>query len=305
MNFDYCIYHRSCVDGISSAWIVKKYFPSIHIIECGAGEIIEEIDLFYQKNIIFVDVCPPKNNLDEISKLAKHILIIDHHITTYENVTDKDNINITLIFDEKKSGCQLTWEYFCQNEPIPWFLNYIADRDLWKLTMPYSKEINIVLYEEKHTRSIENLDILYQLSFDEEKLELFKKDLIKKGKILVENRNALIISSSRSALPCMYKNYRVWLYTCPKHIVSDVGAKLTKWKFKDNSYPDFVVFWNYDVEEHLFMISLRSAKNATDVHLIASELSEQGGGHRNASGCKLPGGTELRTIFVPIEEDNE
>ena len=151
---DYCIYHRKCVDGICSAWIIKNIFPNVNMIECGAGEKVcehIEINSFCQKNIIFVDVCSPcENELIEISNIAKEITIIDHHITTNEMVTllKSQNYlkNIKFIFDEMKAGCQLTWEYFCKIEKCPWFLNYVADRDLWKITMPYSKEINMNIH---------------------------------------------------------------------------------------------------------------------------------------------------------------
>lgn len=313
MNFDYCIYHRKCIDGLSSAWIVKNYFPGITLIECGAGENLEEnvnLDSLFQKNLLFLDVCPPtKNELISLSKIAKTILIIDHHITTVESIqsirVEDDLKNVTLVFDESKSGCQLTWEHFCPNEEIPWFLNYIADRDLWKVTMPYSKEINTALYEERHTRSFDNLDKLYKMSSNLIELNEFKDKLIKKGKILTENRNSLIVQSVRNALKCKYKHYNIWIYCCPRHILSDVGSKLTRWKFKDGNFPDFVAFWEYDLEQHQFGISFRSAKNTVDVHHIARELSDKGGGHRNASGCVLDGGTELRTIFIPYNEEDD
>jgi oligoribonuclease NrnB/cAMP/cGMP phosphodiesterase (DHH superfamily) len=309
MAFDYCVYHRKCIDGISSAWIVKNYFPNITLIECAAGENLSEnieLESLYQKNVIFVDVCPPTNDeIIALSKLAKEILIIDHHITTYESLQQIDNINnLKLIFDDTKSGCQLTWEHFCKHEEIPWFLNYIADRDLWKTTVPYSKEINTALYEEGHTKSFENLDKLYNLASKPVELEEFKEKLIKKGKILVENRNMLIMQSVRTALRCRYKDYNIWVYTCPRHIISDVGSKLVRWRFKDSAYPDFVMTWNYDLEGHYFGLSFRSAKNTVDVHTIARELSEKGGGHRNAAGCVLKGGTELRSIFIPVEEED-
>lgn len=306
MNFDYCIYHRRCIDGISSAWIVKNYFPEIKMIECTAGENLEDIEQFFQKNLVILDVCP--TDLLPVCKLAKNILIIDHHITTFELFQTeeyKSLKNTTLIYNETKAGCELTWEYFCQNENAPWFLGYIADRDLWKVTMPYSKEINSALYEGRHTQSFENLDKLYKLSGNLEELEKFKEELIKKGKIIVENRNALIIHSARTALRCRYRDYNIWVYTCPRHILSDVGSKLVRWQFKDGTFPAFVMTWNYDLERHEFGLSFRSAKNTVDVHIIARELSEKGGGHRNASGCVLPGGTELRTIFIPVDEDDQ
>lgn len=315
MSFDYCIYHRKCIDGISSAWTVQNYFPSITLIECGAGEnLAENIDIksFDKKKILFVDVCPPtKNELVALSKLATEIVIIDHHVTTNEliqtirNENNENNEikNITLIFDETKAGCQLTWEYFCKGEEIPWFLNYIADRDLWKTTMPYSKEINSALYEDGHTKTFENLNKLYKLKSVE--LKEFKEKLIRKGTILTENKNSLIKQSSRTAVRCRYKDYNIWVYTCPRHIISDVGSKLVRWRFKDGTYPDFVMTWMYDLEDHSFSLAFRSAKNTVDVHVIARELSEKGGGHRNAAGCVLDGGTELRTIFIPYEDDED
>ena len=44
--------------------------------------------------------------------------------------------NITCIFDLNKSGCQLTWSYFFDEEP-PWVINY----PWWLWNLPKSREL--------------------------------------------------------------------------------------------------------------------------------------------------------------------
>ena len=306
MNFDLCIYHDPCIDGIASAWIVKNMSPGVQIVKCVAGCDPEiSIESLSQKSVVFVDICPSESFLQQAVQVVQRILIIDHHISAYEMYSQFDNKGgrVTFVFDEHRSGCQLTWRYFCENEPVPWFLNYIADRDLWTNVMPNSREINQALYDGKHIRSFEALDELFALNDDQ--IATLKSHLLQQGRVLVHNRDELIRQSAKSAVECVYKHedrqYRVWVYTCPRHILSEVGHRLTKWRFVDGHYPDFVVFWQYVMEDHYFGLSFRSSPQGTDVHLIARQLSPKGGGHRRAAGCSLPGGTELRALFTPVE----
>ena len=319
--FDQCVYHRGCSDGMACAAIVKMVCPNVEFLELAAGQDLEkDPSVFSGRNVIFVDVVPSPEYFRKVVEVAERVVVIDHHITyraSIESVIkeikidDEKDEKIECHFDINKAACQLTFEYFYPNQEMPWFLNYIADRDLWKTEMPNSKEMVNALYAEYHSRSIDNISRLFQIKGKE--LERFQCHLLKKGKILTEIRNEAIKSGCRNRMECTYtspegKAYRIWLYTCEQHLLSDVGSRLTKYRFEDGRYPDFVVFWWYDVEHHHFGLSFRSDNTSsvsTDVEQIARMIQERGGGHRNASGCIVDGSIILRDIFVPVSKKDD
>lgn len=312
MSFDLCIYHDPCTDGTAAAWIVRNVCPNVELVGCVAGMDPEEpydtIDAYTGKSVICVDICPTAERLKTLLGVVKHLTIIDHHATTSEVISKiSDHPRLTLIFSEEKCGCELVWEHFMNGlEEIPWFLKYISDRDLYKNppTQPHSNEIGLALHDGKHTRTFEGLDELYRMN--DRDTESFRRMLLSKGRRLVEWKESVIRGSLSSRLECTYRSStyerecRVWLYTCPRHVVSDLGNRLLGWQFDDGELPDFVVCWQYDVEDHLFWIAFRSALSSeVEVHHIAQELDVDGGGHRRAAGCCLPGHSIIRTIFVP------
>ncbi len=294
MIYDSIIYHNPCSDGIASAWVVKHFHTSAELIPCLAGQNPQvDIEIFRNKNIIYVDLCPNNGYLNQLISIVKHITILDHHITAYNSI-DKELLkasNINYIFDNNMSGCMITWKYFSQDK-IPWFLDYIGDRDLWLWKLPYSREITTALYEDEHV-TFKNLSKLFDTPYTQEVFQKF----VQRGTILFEIKEKQMKTYMKSALHCKYQNYNIWLYTCTADIISDVGNALMDKTMKNGSKPDFTVGWRYNVVTHEYILSMRSLSHSVDVSDICKKLG--GGGHRNAAGCTLPGSTILRDFFIP------
>lgn len=313
-NFDIIIYHKGCPDGIASAWIVHLYNPNAVLIYSNAGCDPPINTAIKDKRIIFVDVCP--NNfyfLIKISKQASYILVIDHHLSLLNQITNvnlPENINI--IFDVKKCACILTWNYFTNNlnnipknntlliDNIPWFLKYIEDRDLWKLDMIKSQEINLGLLEGNYI-NFEGFNKLLETKYEDifnEILEIGKIELIIKEK-LINNQ------IKYNTIPCIFKikdkEYLIWFYESNDNLRSDVGNKLLFTKIIKNNInrlPDFVVSWKYNFISEQFWLSLRSHNTSVNVANIA--VMFKGGGHRNAAGFTLDSNVRIKNIFIPI-----
>jgi len=304
-GFDCVVYHSPCPDGTCACWIVQKFHrdsfgKEIDLFPCRAGSPPEkELEYFTDKNIIFVDICPDVEYLLKLSGVAKFIHIIDHHKTNFEKIVNMNPIpdNITHQFDMNQSGCQLTWNSFYDTEQ-PWFVQYIGDRDIWKFSLPNTNEYFSGIIEE----NLMNLDGFQEL-FNKIDDDDFKFNIFSVGKKSVEFREKCIQNVMKfNKLECKYKNYRIWLYNCTKDLTSDVGNKLLKYKFSDDTLPDFSVGWIYDVQAAKFWISMRSDYDRQDVSSICAELG--GGGHRNASGCTLDYSVRLCDIFVPVSRQN-
>lgn len=312
-KFHYCIYHAPCTDGMVAAWVVQKLCPDVELIKCTAGANptgMGDADMlkFKGKNLIFVDICGTPEYIRKMATFAESIIIIDHHVSYHKNMGKVYPENVFYIFDESKAACQLVWEKLISKRTVPWFIHYVADRDLFTEKMPASRAISQALYDAHYIRSFEGLDKLFDIHPNQ--VPAFKDRMVQKGSATLVVRNDLIKSSAKSARKCVF--YRsndandpplyCWLFTCPRFLVSDVGARLMTWRFRDQSSPEFVVGWLYDVDKHQFKLSFRSNEvSDVDVSAIALQISRGGGGHRTAAACTIPASTALHTIFEPVE----
>lgn len=296
-----------------AAWAVQKLCPDVELVKCTAGAnptgmTDAEMLKFMDKNIIFVDICGTPEYIRKLATFADSIIIIDHHVSYYKNLGKNYPDNVYYIFDEGKAACQLVWEKLISKRSVPWFIHYVADRDLFVERMPSSRAISQALYDGHHIRSFEGLDELYDMKPDD--VPAFKDKMAQKGASTLVVRNDLIKSSAKSARKCMYVYDEsepplfCWMFTCPRFLVSDVGARLMTWKFRDNSSPDFVVGWLYDVDKHQFKLSFRS-NEGVDVSTIALQISRGGGGHRTAAACTVPASTPLKSIFELVENGTD
>src|SRR5581483_4605210 len=51
--------------------------------------------------------------------------------------------NCVIRFDMNKAGCRLTWEHFNhRDDPPPFLVELVEDRDLWRFNIPCSRELN-------------------------------------------------------------------------------------------------------------------------------------------------------------------
>jgi hypothetical protein len=129
--------------------------------------VIEKISKI--QNIIFIDVCPSINFIKDNAELAKSIIIIDHHKSGLDMITKnkellKEYTNVTFIFDMKRSGCQLAWDYFFPDIERSWIVDYVGDRDLWNWKLENAREIcsaidYLCVLDENDLTKIDKLDI--------------------------------------------------------------------------------------------------------------------------------------------------
>ena len=294
-----CFYHKFCSDGTASAWCVKHKLKKIKLIAINPSE--SEFNFKYINNlsIVFVDVCPSKESLIEICKKAKDVMILDHHITNNELISSLSDIeNLKIIFDIDKAGCQIAWDYFHNSDYRPWFIDYIADKDLWKWELENSKLINTALHSLKHI-TINGLDNLF--SKLDSKDEIINKELIPYAKIITKYEEDLVtksINNSRKVVMSMLDSeitYNIWLGSIASHLRSELGNSLSLTKFEDGTIPDFSAIWSYDFNNDEWYISLRGISNDFDLSQIAKSFN--GGGHKKAAGFRLNGDINLQSIF--------
>jgi oligoribonuclease NrnB/cAMP/cGMP phosphodiesterase (DHH superfamily) len=307
--FDIVIFHGpSCPDGICAYYCAKKFIGEKHQgISCRAGEDPE--GKFKGKRIVFVDLCPSLKFIQTTCKIATKITILDHHKTAFdlyqENTAILDSIeNLELDIDMEKSGCQITWDYFFPGKPRPWFVDYVADRDLWTWKLPNSKEINTALYENDYfnLKYFNKLDEL--LDENTMTIESKKKELEIEGKLIqkIQQReiNTGISNAYEAVLKVEAKLYNVWLAGNTSPVLrSEMGNQLIKQNFKNGTKPDFAAIWMYEPSSNEWWISLRGNEESPDLSVICKKLG--GGGHRNAAGFTIKNGESLVDYFTVKE----
>ena len=92
---------------------------------------------------------------------AEALVVIDHHKSAVVELHDISNT----IFDMKKSGAMLAWEFFHPGKEAPKFIQYIQDRDLWQWELPYSKEFSaafdMIPWEFDEYEKFEDLSLIH------------------------------------------------------------------------------------------------------------------------------------------------
>ena len=298
-DFDTIVYHSPCSDGTASLWAAEHYKSINNKVACKAGYSPNEE--FINQNILFVDLCPRTDYLLKLSRNNNNIVILDHHKSAYEMIYESEEIkeinNINTVFDMDRAGCQITWDYFFPDLERPFFIDYIADRDLWKWKLRNSREINATLFEANiidHT----NLQKLNDLLIDS---EIKKNKLITEGEIILRSNKREIEVASKVAIESIFNyennDYKVWLAgNISPGLRSELGNYLLDKKFKDETLPDFCATWQYFPPKNEWWISLRGNENSPDLSKIAFQLD--GGGHKTAAGFTIKNKKGLKKHFI-------
>ena len=266
-------YHKNCSDGFGSAWAAHKYFGD----RAKYIPISHHDDVVVEDNSInyFLDIAPKKSLLKELEFYSKEIHIIDHHISCYDYLKDKDYYH----FNINHSGCVLTWKYFFPYKEVPPILKYVEDRDLWK--KEFEETDNIFLYLNTFEGGFDSWDKCN---------DLISKDLsqcIEKGSVIYQYRDFVVNKVKKNKHILNISGHNVWCINSPffqSYMLSTIYQK-----------ENFMGCYYYDGERYIF--SLRSSKNSKiDLSEIAKVYG--GGGHKNAAGFSVKRLWYLKPIYL-------
>lgn len=277
-NIDVVIYHGGCCDGFTSASIVYQYyknkFPEKELVFHGAKIGAKPPLNLTGKNVLICDYSYNYITLRNLIEITKSILILDHHNSAQ---LDLAQIPDTYkIFNMKKSGSLITWEFMYDDSPVPLLVQYVNDRDIWTKCMPKVDQFAMWFFTLEHTFD----NYLIYLN-DPTKLEQM---IDSKGvhydeltKINVKN----ISESSVVKLTSIKDTIYLIAYCNSSLLKSDAGNEILK------VYPncDFSAVYSINDYNDTTHFSLRSEDNRTDVSLVAKILG--GGGHKSASGVNI------------------
>lgn len=296
------VYHANCVDGFASAWafhvLKEKAYSEVAYVACSYSNESTPIglnqDQIFDRDVYILDFSWGRVPLALIAKTANKVLVLDHHKTAAEALTNWEDQpeNLQIVFDMEQSGCGLTWNHFALYEDYalrgkrPIFLDYIEDRDLWRFKLRNSKEVNAFIAFQEHTFNVYNL--LNEFRLD---------DMARDGSLLMEQHQKFCEQMAEDARPITVSNglgesWNGLAANCTPQFSSEVGNLLAHrsgtFGATYHSQKDGLVKW-----------SIRSIGDY-DVSAIAKLFG--GGGHRNAAGfvVRLNGveGQDARHIYL-------
>ncbi len=282
-----CFFHKSCIDGTTSAAVLKDALSKEDIIFIPLNHGSNSIELLTKYNNIskiwFLDIAPKEEDLIALRNLRQEkqgyteVVIIDHHKTAVNTIakfigqkldeTKPYHINydfLTFIYDPNESGASLTYKTIFKKDEIPLIIDIVKDKDIWLWRYQNTDEVNDFL-----SMYVDNPDKI--LSFLHQSIE----DIASKSKILSEYKHSMVsrLKEGWTKTPMfMYINdVKIPCINTPIY-QSELGSELAK---------EYNISCLFYIIGDMVKLSFRSTDGSA--RKIAEYLG--GGGHDNASGA--------------------
>lgn len=286
----FCVYHHGCTDGTGALLAATL---ALDVEACpGVHNEKPDFEKFVGRDVLFVDFSYKRPVLEEIVKVCRSLLILDHHVTARDDLAFLDaalptweehvaNPGVRALFDMNRSGAMITFDYLLRTSDrgIPLgllhnmveFMERIQDRDLWKNTIQDNNEFIIALRSYPHTV--------------EAWIPLVKRGvqaLVSEGYPIQRYYRQRVEEFKANAMFQELDGHRVPVVNCPFFAASEVAGELAE------GHPFAAGFYHTGTK---WTFSLRSRGDFN-----VSELAKKfgGGGHAQAAGFaveKLPWST--------------
>jgi hypothetical protein len=314
------VYHDKCHDGITALWCARQRYPESEAYP-GQYNVPPDLERLRGKDVIIVDFSWKRGPMLDVSKVAKSILVLDHHKSAEAELApgdkffalrpaaeigtlarfeanlvqdDCENANVDgaviyTVFDMERSGAGLAWDVLVGG-PRPPLVDMVEDRDLWRFAIPASRAVHAALASyplDEATRWL-----LMRIGWTEEG----RKGLVTEGQAILRYHDERVREAVTYARPMRFDEFDVVVPSvCLPHLAfySDIGATLAK------NAPFAVCWYGHPTEPDAYL-SLRSREGGFDVSKVAERFG--GGGHAAAAGFPLPYDdvlARLRVVAAP------
>ncbi len=272
------IHHSPCPDGFTAAYVAwRKFGDKASYVPASHGQQPPEgLD---GKEVYVIDFSYTKETMQLIERKAKSLTVLDHHKTAEDAVRSLKDFRFALDY----SGAGLAWQYFFPDHAMPKIVQYIQEGDLNRSTLPFTYEIERVIYATPFT-----FDAFTILDDQLETPELFEA-FVAKGKAYGEHFKRLADTIAESAELVSFEGYEVYAANVPGVFKHEIAMQLCE-KYKK----PFGLVWR-QLADGTKRISLRSREDV-DVTEIAKKYG--GGGHKNAVAFNIPADKPLPFTVV-------
>jgi len=272
------IYHASCLDGFTAAWVVRKHFAAyaepvdVDYHPGGCGQPPPDVT---NRQVIIVDFSYPLEVLTDMAVAASSITVIDHHKTAQAALTNISIPGVVTYFDMDRSGARLAWDFYFPLTPVPDIVKFVEDRDLWKFH--YEDTRAYCQYLGSFDPSFEQWDYAAEGGIETSAIIVLGEELLRQHD---RNVKTCVRMSTRSM--CI-GGHHVPAANVPVMYSSDAGSMLVKKGIASGiPFPFAATYFDTPTGRQF---SLRSTDEGIDVSEIAKLYG--GGGHRNAAGFKV------------------
>lgn len=276
------LYHGGCPDGFGAAYAAwKKFGDTAEYIPVKRGEPIpEHLD---GKKLFLIDFSYSKDEMDALVAKSSSLTALDHHRSAKETVESMPEY----VYDEKRSGATIAWDYFHPDTKRPRLLNYVEDGDLYLFKLPDARAVLSYVYA--HPFQFDEWDRFATALDDDMQLA----EYVKIGTIYAEHFNILVEQIANRAVLVSFEGYECYFASTASMFNSDVGHLLASRK------PPIGIVAT--MHGDALAVSLRSDPSV-DVSVIATKYG--GGGHPQASGFLVKWGAPLPWTVLPEENEN-
>jgi oligoribonuclease NrnB/cAMP/cGMP phosphodiesterase (DHH superfamily) len=292
--------HGHCPDGFVAAMIAKRRYPEAEVIFLDHGaDHTENLKKAEGKDVLMLDFSlRTREANDELAASTRSFQILDHHKSAREVLEGASYA----IFDMKRSGAGLAWDYLFGKEscpfevgnPRPWYVDYVEDRDLWNWKLENSREV---------------CAYLGTLEFEFEKWEFLDKidpyTAFLRGTGAKAHIDHYIREAVKQTQRGMLDKNLVGVLNVPYLNCSEVGnaiaVELAEHAKKYDWPGSYSLTW-FERGDGMIQFSLRSIGDF-DVSEVAKKYG--GGGHRNAAGFQVSLAEGRRLVDVILGREVE
>jgi hypothetical protein len=266
-----CFYHAGCPDGFGAVWSVRGAWGDRGRFVARGHDDRVRMDECEDALVAFVDIAPAKDELQELSRVAGQVVVLDHHVTARDRLASDTTLaneleaeGHVLHFDLGHSGAVLAWQYFRPDEETPQLLRYVEDQDLWNWSLPDSDAVNAAIAS--YPREFEVWD-----SLSSEPIAA----LVEQGKPILRANRMEVERRLEHAKPVALGTRRIEAVNASTNR-SQIGHQLAQRALYGE--PWGLVYRVEGTEVYGTLYSIGDL----DVSKVALEYG--GGGHKNASG---------------------
>jgi len=258
-----CIWHSNCADGFGAAWVFK-YHSGLDF-DFHPGVYQQPPPDVEGRDVYMVDFSYKRAVVEDMLKTAKSITLIDHHKSAIDDLQPLiDDKRIRAMVTTKHSGAMLAWLYWHGISKVPpQLLKHIEDRDLWRFSLPGTREIQAALFSYPYDFEVWN----HLMRGDTDKL--INDGLAIERKHHKDIKELLPVVTRRMIID----GHNVPVANLPYIYSSDAGHTLAQGE------PYAACYWDTPKGR---TFSLRSADDGIDVQAVAVKFG--GGGHVRAAG---------------------
>lgn len=289
---DVIIYHGrepKCSDGLAAAAVLSMASTHQPVVMLGYNHNDEvDLELCREQHVVMVDCVLPRAQLLQLAELSASLVVLDHHQSAERDLIGLHHPKLHVVLDLTRCGAQMAWDwcYPHRSQARPWPIEMVADRDLFKWALPWSKAVDKATMTLGFHDSVERFRALL---VDYGRPEGFEQFVLQ-GQHYFEVAARQVQEKLRDVVQAHIdlgdKRYRVGLVSASFDISSELGQAICQ----QHPHLDFAVLWEYDWVTDEYPLRFRSSRRRVDVNLsVLSRYFPGGGGHPQAAGARLYG----------------